>query len=425
MAKQTFLQMVNTLSQLCIGKDAQTTGIRPTKTQLQYVVNNAHKEVCRTHSDWTFMNKVGVIKGYENGDTVSDVSIAVDSTSIAEVGEDPSQTDYLASEITIGQHTEVSSLGIHIGSAYVAGVGVHESTVRLLLCNFDSAGNPDVDNPILYTESATLLQTTGTSTITITYADSTTESLSIANVFELDVETPYAVYAGRYAVVLEVIASSTSGDGIKSAGRSSTVKGKYKLGSASWASDLSMLYTVYVNGVEAVLLSDFPVSTAWEVIWNLKDKDGRIYSRADNQQDGHNPLSNKFYISGYNSDGTFNVRVHTDYAQTLNWVAYGKANCLDMNLDADLHLLPITYDDLIVDYALLSCIGLNWLINMPIKSEEITARITNRMKALRRDYRPNDLRLGVDVTFQTFTPDYTTVALGTSSHTKTHKPLNR
>lgn len=425
MAKKTFLEMVNTLSQLCIGKDAQTSGIRPTKTQLQYVINNAHKDICHTHEDWTFMNKVGIIKGYENGDAVSDVSIAVSVTSTTEVGRTLSQTDYLASEITVNQHTEVSSLGIHVGSAYVPGLGAHSSTVRLLLCNFDSSGNPDVSNPVLYTESATLSQTAGTPTITITYSDETTESLSIANAFTLDVATPYAVYAGRYAVVLEVVASDTSGGGIKPAGAPSTIKGQYKLGTASWASDLSYLYTVYVNGVEATLLSDFPVDTSWEIVWNLKDKNGRIYSRSDNPQNGLNPLSNEFYTSGYNADGTFNLRIHEDYAQTLNWVAYGKANVLDMTLDGDYHLLPLTYDDIIVDNAMLSCIGFNWLINTPIKAEEITARIKDRMKNLRRDYRPKDLRIGIDVRFQTFTPDYTTVSLGTPMHTKVHKPLNR
>jgi hypothetical protein len=391
---ETLLEIINSVANDLTGADAQVSGVNPNKANLIEKVNDKQKDICNSR-DWTFMIDTQSINGYTTSTTegtISGITVSAGQPADLKSDETGGRVSYWAEKMaTSGTKLSLpKQLDVYL-VATATGAGAVSGSFQFFICP-DSAGNPDISNPV----------------VTSSLYDSTLFSGLTASAFQLftlsSIVTNDVLLKGtNYWVVVKFSGAADNGDGLAvEYGNITSATTKTRLNNATtWTAfttgRLRMSLTYYEADYETNLTLPSDVQkvyrlysgTANEPTNNLKP-----YSTTNYIQDPEAVPTGYFVVKSANT-GVLEIWINPATANQTDWVIEYKKNSTALSGDSDVPVIPRNFRALLKKGVLLYYMGLGLGMQDSGAIALIQAEYDKMLKDMRVEFLPvPSIRMG-------------------------------
>ena len=384
--------IVNSVSRRILGQDASNDGIRPTKTELIEICNDKYQSINNLHSDWMFLNRSTTVNGYELSTTSSDYASYTGTPALGtDIGATRwvSATDLYIKPITITAEKvwNVSSMVLPMGRAS-GSFGVPDGTVTAYISTTQAVSGAVSTSTALSLDSLGI-PTSANTDVTFTFPN--TYALEQTSTYYVIVEVVYTALTGDYVYVGQV-SNANGNTSVNLNGAGVTTATGY---------DMSFDLTYY----EGSYLTELTLDSSIKYIYRIYKTDVITLTKDLNPRNSSDLPEGRFWKERKNDDGTWTITIDDGVLFIKTWTIEYKVIPSYLSADADTPILPREYRYLIKLAAELECLSLGYGISSPDRIELILVDYNKGINRLEKEYRPEDLVIGVDINQQNYTPE--------------------
>ena len=360
----TLGQMADQVSRALIGVPASDSIDNPSKTQIIDELNNAQFNVCSRHQDWTFLNRLLEVDGYQLDSSTTQITRAYTSLYSVDFGTGgtaASNTDYAATKVTFSTPALFSAVTMDFGVS-ATGFAGWSGSIQILICN-STSGTPDVATPVAVSDILTVSNNVVSTGQLLT---TTPQALS----FTITQSLPVVV--GDYFIVARIIYDSEGGRNTLKVGRATYTGGAIYhntvfLGS-TWttdtANDLACTFTYYVAEYTSEIKVPFQMSKIYQIYDTVGGTVINVLTEDRDPKNMADPIhGNTFRIVGIDEGFTY-VQI-PEGLKVLKWNVEGMIYANRMTNDTDTSVLPVSYRRLLVYDAIITLRSLGYGLTSP------------------------------------------------------------
>ena len=364
----TLGQMADQVSRALIGVPASDSIDNPSKTQIIEELNNAQNAICSRHQDWTFLDRLIEVNGYEQDTTVTSDTVGATNlhgTDYAVGGTAATNTDYVGTTVTYTRPSAISNVYIQLSTTSTGFAGA-SANIRMLFCNIVN-GVPDVANPIVESDAWTI-DNGVISSGGLLSGDDPAEKVEVP--FHFNPDEP--VIAGTYAIVLRMIFNNEAGHKSLKVWKEAGSAGLYSnttFAGSTWTLDSTVSLAIRHDYYGSDYLEEIQIPYSMSKIYQVYDVDsaGEAVNVLTEDRDTKNEFDpiygNTFRVVG-SDEGITYVQIPPDL-NVLNWRVEGMIYANIMTNDSDTAEVPVTYRRLLVYDAIITLRSLGYGLTSP------------------------------------------------------------
>jgi hypothetical protein len=389
MNNKTLIEIINSISQKINQTDAiDSADANPNKTALIEAVNENQREVCGLR-DWTFLNRVITVDGFETSTTQETLETGTVDTSVTALRNSPSAsaTEYYAQKFTSDADFLSKMIGVAIKlKSGSEGMGAPSGVMTLLICP-DLAGSPDIANPYMTADALTVIFG-GAQWETNTFLFTGTSTVLLKNT--------------TYWLVIKWVGANDNGDSIfvafdNSDATSTSLQTMLK-GATTWTTTTGKRIHNVITFYQADYITSLELSDTFEEIYRIYTGDIQDptcnllpYDSALFEKNPKLMSVNRFAVTNFTTDGKRKVYIYASVNNVLTWNVYGKIKVADMLLDGAVPTLPTEFQDLLIIGPTYDFICLGYGQQDVISRDKLEMKIEKRIQSMTRAYAPKGL----------------------------------